>query len=566
MGAYITKSSLSWEAKNGRLAALLNSYLKAQSMITVSNLSKAYGGQVLYQGGSFFIGPGEKVGLVGPNGAGKTSLFRLLMGEERADTGSINIPDKLRICYFSQSVGELKGRPAIEEVIHGNPRLGYLKTEISKIEKQLEDGDYSEAVLEKLGDYQTEFEKLGGYEIEHQAAEVLTGLGILPEEHFRPVESFSGGWKMRIALAKVLAQKPEFILMDEPTNYLDLESIVWLEEWLKCFKGAVFMTSHDRAFMNSIVKKVVEVNHKTITVYSGNYDYYEKEREIRREQLIASSGRQEAMLKKEEEFIAKFAARASHAAQVQSRVKKLDKIDRIEVMPDDQKINFEFPKAPRSGNDVVKLENLAKIWVSPEGREKSVFQGVTGVVKRLEKVAVVGVNGAGKSTLLKIIAGLTEATNGKADVGANVQVGYFSQYSMDVLNPQKTVFEEVRDRVKDKSDGYMRSLLAAFLFKGDDVDKKVSVLSGGEKSRLILATILTAPVNLLILDEPTNHLDIRSREVLVEALQGFDGTLLMVSHDRHFLKQISTRVAEVDKGGVRFYDGSFDDYLATVGH
>lgn len=534
-------------------------------MITVSNLSKSYGGQVLYQGGSFFIGPGEKVGLVGPNGAGKTSLFRLLTGEERPDSGSIDIPKALRLSYFSQNVGELKGRSALEEVIHGNPRLGFLKNEIAKIEKQLEDGDYSEEVLEKLGDYQTEFEKLGGYEIEHQAAEVLTGLGIMPEDQQRPVESFSGGWKMRIALAKVLAQKPEFILMDEPTNYLDLESIVWLEDWLKSFKGAVFMTSHDRDFMNGIVKKIVEVNHKQITVYSGNYDYYVKERDIRREQLIASSERQQAMLQKEEEFIAKFAARASHAAQVQSRVKKLDKIDRIEVMPEDQAINFEFPTPPRSGNDVVKLEDLGKVWVTPEGKEKRVFSHVTGVVKRLERVAVVGVNGAGKSTLLKIIANLAEATEGKAALGANVEVGYFSQYSMDVLNPQKTVFEEVRDRVKDKSDGYMRNLLAAFLFRGDDVDKKVSVLSGGEKSRLILATILTNPCNLLILDEPTNHLDIRSREVLTEALKAYEGTILIVSHDRHFLKDITTRVAEVGKGGVTFYPGSFNEYLTAVG-
>ena len=536
-----------------------------EEMITVSNLTKSYGGQVLYTNGSFFIGPGEKVGLVGPNGAGKTSLFRLIVGEERADTGSVDYSKNLRLCYFSQNVGELKGRSALEEVIHGNVRLGFLKTEIAKIEKALEEGEYSDEMLEKLGDYQTEFEKLGGYDIEYQAAEVLTGLGILPEDQQRTVESFSGGWKMRIALAKVLAQRPEFILMDEPTNYLDLESILWLENWLKNFKGAVFMTSHDRDFMNGIVKKIVEVNHKTITVYSGNYDYYEKERNIRREQLIASSERQEAMLKKEEEFIAKFAARASHAAQVQSRVKKLDKIERIEVMPDEEAINFEFPRPPRSGNDVVKMENLSKMWVTTEGKEKKVFSGVSGLIRRLERVAVVGVNGAGKSTLLKIISGLTVPTQGQAVIGANVQIGYFSQYSMDVLNPNKTVFEEVRDRVKDKSDGYMRNLLAAFLFRGDDVEKKVSVLSGGEKSRLILATILTNPCNLLILDEPTNHLDIRSREVLVEALKAYDGTILIVSHDRHFLKQLTTQVAEVDKGGVKFYPGTYSEYLSHIG-
>ncbi len=535
-------------------------------MITVSGLSKSYGGQVLYQNGSFFIGPGEKVGLVGPNGAGKTSLFRLIIGDERPESGSINIPSGLRLCYFSQNVGELKGRSAIEEVIHGNPRLGFLKTEIAKIEKLLEEGEYSEEILERLGDYQTEFEKLGGWDIEHQAAEVLTGLGISPEDHQRKVEEFSGGWKMRIALAKVLAQRPEFVLMDEPTNYLDVESIVWLENWLKSFKGAVFMTSHDRDFMNGIVKKIVEVNHKAITVYSGNYDYYEKEREIRREQLIASSERQQAMLQKEEEFIAKFAARASHAAQVQSRVKKLEKIERIEVMAEDQTINFEFPKAPRSGNDVVKMESLAKTWMAPTGVEKKVFSNVTGLIKRLEKVAVVGVNGAGKSTLLKTISQLTDPTSGKVELGAGVQLGYFSQYSMDVLNPSKTVFDEVRDRVKDKSDGYLRNLLAAFLFRGDDVEKKVSVLSGGEKSRLILATLLSNPCNLLILDEPTNHLDIRSREVLTEALKNYEGTLMVVSHDRHFLKQLTTMVLEVDKGGVTFYPGSYSEYLTQVGH
>lgn len=534
-------------------------------MITVSNLSKSYGGQVLYTGGNFFIGEGEKVGLVGPNGAGKTSLFRLITGEERPESGQIAYSNSMRMAYFSQSVGEMKGRSVLEEVINGNPRLGFLKDEIGKIEKLLESGDYSEEILEKMGDYQIEFEKIGGYEIEFKAAEILTGLGIMPEDHHRPVENFSGGWKMRIALSKVLVQNPDFILMDEPTNYLDLESIVWLEDWLKNFKGSVFMTSHDRDFMNGIVKKIVEVNHKVITVYSGNYDYYEKEREIRRDQLVASAERQEAMLKKEEEFIAKFAARASHAAQVQSRVKKLDKIDRIEVMPEDQAINFEFPTPPRSGNDVVKITDLKKIYPHPVSGEKLVFQNVSGVVNRLERVAVVGVNGAGKSTLLKIIAGLTEASGGTATIGASVEMGYFSQYSLDVLKPQNTVYEEVRSRVANKSDGFLRNLLAAFLFRGDDVEKKVSVLSGGEKSRLILACMLTNPINFLILDEPTNHLDIRSREVLLEALKGFEGTVMIVSHDRHFLRQLTTRVAEVDKGGVTFYNGDFDYYLEKKG-
>lgn len=534
-------------------------------MITVANLSKSYGGQVLYQNASFFIGPGEKVGLVGPNGAGKTSLFRLITGEERADSGQVTYANSLRLAYFSQKVGEMKGKSVLNEVIEGNPRMGFLRQEISKIEKKLEDpsldSDEMMKILEDLGDYQTEFEKIGGYDIEFKAAEVLTGLGIMPEEHGRAVESYSGGWKMRVALAKVLVQNPDAILMDEPTNYLDLESIIWLEEWLKNFKGAVFMTSHDRDFMNGIVKKIVEVNHKTITVYNGNYDFYAAEREIRREQLVASFERQQDMLAKEEEFIAKFAARASHAAQVQSRVKKLDKIDKIELPPEEQSIDFEFPVAPRSGNDVVKIKDLKKIYTSELG-DKLVFSNVSGVINRLDKLAVVGVNGAGKSTLLKIIAGMLEATSGSCEIGASVNMGYFSQFSLDVLNPNNTVFEEVRGRIRhDKSDGYIRNLLAAFLFRGDDVDKKISVLSGGEKSRLILATLLTNPLNLLILDEPTNHLDIKSREVLMDALKKFEGTLIMVSHDRHFIRELTTKVAEVDKGGVRFFEGHYDYYL-----
>lgn len=534
-------------------------------MITVANLSKSYGGQVLYQNGSFFIGPGEKVGLVGPNGAGKTSLFRLITGEERPDSGQVTYANSLRLAYFSQKIGEMKGKTVLNEVIEGNPRLGFLRQEISKIEKKLEDpeldSDEMMKILEDLGEYQTEFEKIGGYDIEFKAAEVLTGLGIMPEEHSRMVESYSGGWKMRIALAKVLVQNPDAILMDEPTNYLDLESIIWLEEWLKNFKGAVFMTSHDRDFMNGIVKKIVEVNHKTITVYNGNYEYYATEREIRREQLVASFERQQDMLAKEEEFIAKFAARASHAAQVQSRVKKLDKIDKIELPPEEQSIDFEFPVAPRSGNDVVKINDLKKVYSTDLG-DKLIFSNVSGVINRLDRLAVVGVNGAGKSTLLKIIAGMLDATSGTSELGASVNMGYFSQFSLDVLNPSNTVFEEVRSRIKhDKSDGYIRNLLAAFLFRGDDVDKKVSVLSGGEKSRLILATMLTNPLNLLILDEPTNHLDIRSREVLMDALKRFEGTLIMVSHDRHFIKALTTKVAEVDKGGVRFFEGNYDYYL-----
>lgn len=538
-------------------------------VLAISNLTKSYGGQLLYEGGQVFIGPQDKVGLVGPNGAGKSSLFRLIVGEEKPDAGQISYANSLKISYFSQNVGEMKGKTVLNEVIETNPKMSSLRMKMREIEKKLEEGTLSdeemEKVLEELGECQTEFEKIGGYDIEYVAAELLTGLGIMPESHNNMVETFSGGWKMRVALAKVLVERPDLILMDEPTNYLDLESIVWLESWLKDYKGAVFMTSHDRDFMNSIVNKIVEVNHKMITQYGGNYDYYEKESKIRREKLVAQFERQQEMLSKEEEFIAKFQARASHAAQVQSRVKKLEKIERIEIMPEEDTIEFEFPVPPRSGNDVVKISNLKKVYTT-DNDSKLVFSNVTGVINRLDRLAVVGVNGAGKSTLLKIIAGMMDPTEGECVLGASVNMGYFSQFSLDVLNPQNTVFEEVRSRVKmDKSDGYVRNLLAAFLFRGDDVDKKVSVLSGGEKSRLILATLLTNPINLLILDEPTNHLDIKSREVLMEALKKFDGTLIMVSHDRHFIRELATRVVEISKTGVEFINGNYDYYLEKKG-
>jgi ATP-binding cassette subfamily F protein 3 len=375
------------------------------------------------------------------------------------------------------------------------------------------------------------------------------------------VESFSGGWKMRIALAKILLLNPDVLLIDEPTNHLDLESIIWLEEWLKSFKGAIVMTSHDRDFMNRICGRTVEIANKQITTYSGNYDFYLREREIRREQQIAAFRRQQEQLAKEEEFIAKFAARASHAAQVQSRVKKLDKIERLELPPETKKLNFEFAPAPRSGNDVVRLDNLCKEYALPEGGTKRVFSGVCGVVQRQNKIAVTGVNGAGKSTLLKCIIGDTSATSGSAVIGASVNLGYFSQYSCDLLSPENTIWQEVSNRLPAASVGYLRNLLGAFMFSGDDIEKKIRMLSGGEKSRVMLACILATPVNFIVLDEPTNHLDIDSRETLLNALKEFDGTVMIVSHDRYFLRSFVNRVFEIDHCEMRIYDGTYDYYL-----
>ncbi|MNK15839.1 putative ABC transporter ATP-binding protein YheS [compost metagenome] len=534
-------------------------------MIHLSNISKQHGNKILYRNGSFQINTGEKIGLVGPNGAGKTTIFRIITGEEGIDGGSISKSDRTVIGYFSQNIEEMQGRSAIEEVKSAIGNIGAIQERMKVCEEKLADpeldADAMTTILEEYGEIQAEFERLGGYDLDSRVAEILTGLGIGPDDYHRPTESFSGGWKMRIALAKILALNPDVLLMDEPTNHLDVESIVWLEEWLVNYKGAILMTSHDRDFMNRIVSKIVEIANKTVTVYGGNYDFYERERAIRLEQLVAAAKRQEDMLAKEEEFIARFAARASHAAQVQSRVKKLEKIDRIEIPPEEDLIKFVWPVPVRGGDEVVKLENLSKVWKRTDGKEKSVFAGANALVKRMDRVAVVGVNGAGKSTLLKIISGDAEATEGKATIGASITLGYFSQNSLDVLDPKSTVLEEVHSRMPNAGLGTVRSLLGAFKFSGDEADKKISILSGGEKSRVVLATILAQPVNLLVLDEPTNHLDIGSRELLLEAIKEFPGTVMIVSHDRHFLRAITTRVFEVDKNQIRVYDGSYDDYV-----
>jgi ATP-binding cassette subfamily F protein 3 len=446
----------------------------------------------------------------------------------------------------------------------GSAKASELAAEMRKIEKQLEgdlDPDEMEKVLIQLGDYQTEFEKLGGYDLDVRAKEIITGLGVMPYDHDRDVGLFSGGWRMRIALAKVLIQQPDVMLMDEPTNYLDLESIIWLEQWLKDYKGAVLMTSHDRDFMNGIVNRIIEVANKTITTYTGDYDYYEKEKEIRKVQQIAQYESQQAMLQKEEEFIAKFAARASHAAQVQSRVKKIDKIERVELPPEDVVMDFTFPVPPRGSNDVVIMKNLGKTWKRDDGTPHKIFSGLTATVNRQDKIAVVGVNGAGKSTLLKVLCGLTEATDGESSIGPSIKAGYFSQFSLDLLDPESTVLEEISSRLPHASNGFIRNLLAAFLFRGDDVEKKIKILSGGEKSRVVLATLMANNNNLLVLDEPTNHLDLKSRDVLLKALKEFDGTVMYVSHDRHFLHGLSNRVFEVDKGGIRVFESNFQYYL-----
>jgi ATP-binding cassette subfamily F protein 3 len=554
------------------VAAIFDCHSPAMSlqsgMIHFAKVNKQYGPRILYKNASFQINPGEKIGLVGPNGAGKTTIFRILMGEESYDSGSVSKPERVVVGYFSQNIEEMSGKTVLQEVMTANPEFPRLQRRIQEIERVLEasaEKPLSEnemtKILEEYGDAQGEFERLGGYDMESRAAEIVTGLGFHPEDHHRPTASFSGGWKMRIALAKILLLNPDVLLMDEPTNHLDLESIVWLEEWLVKFKGALLMTSHDRDFMNRLVSKVIEVANQSVTVYGGNYDFYDRERQIRREQLVAAARRQDEMLAKEEEFIARFAARASHAAQVQSRVKKIEKIDRIEVPTEESVIKFTWPEPPRGGDEVLKLEGLAKVWPKENGDEKLVFRNAQGLVKRLDRVAVVGVNGAGKSTLLKIIAGHAEPSEGKATIGGSIKMAYFSQNSLDVLNLKFTVLEEVQSRIPAATLGTIRSLLGAFKFSGDEVEKKIEILSGGEKSRVVLACLLAQAPNLLVLDEPTNHLDMASREVLLDAIKEFPGTVIIVSHDRYFLREITTKVFELDRHRLEVIEGDWAHYL-----
>ncbi len=537
-------------------------------MIHLTKISKQHGSQILFSTASLQILPGTRIGLVGANGTGKTTIFRLITGEEEADGGEISCAKKIKIGYFSQDVGEMAGGSALVEVMSAASDVVMLGERMKVMETAMAE-PMDEAAMEILlgdyGDAAEEFENRGGYDLEPRAKTILTGLGIGPADYTRPVGSFSGGWKMRIALAKILTICPDVLLLDEPTNHLDMESIIWLENWLiNDFSGALLMTCHDHDFMNKVVSRTVEVANHTTTTYGGNYDFYIQEREIRMKQLLASHRRQQEMLAKEENFIARFKARVSHAAQVQSRIKKLEKIERIKLPAQQRVIKLEFSVPPRSGDDVVLLDRLSKIWETPDGNPKTVFSDISGLINRQDKIAVVGVNGAGKSTFLKVLAGETIPTKGIAKLGASVKIGYFSQHSMDILDSKKTIFETIQDALPLAGIGVIRNLCGAFLFSGDDVDKRIAKLSGGEKSRVVLATLLGQPINFLILDEPTNHLDIQSREVLLHALKQFAGTIVLVSHDRHFLRCLVNRVFEIDQGEMTVYTGDYEYYLSKT--
>ena len=538
-------------------------------MISFTRISKQYGRQILFVDASFQLNPGEKVGLVGPNGSGKTTLFRMIVGEESPDEGDVSVPRKMTVGYFRQDVEEMSGRSVLDEAIAGSGRLGDLHHELDALQQAMSDpaqADDMDRIIARFGEVQEEYEHSGGYGLEAQAREVLGGLGFDEERIDGDVGALSGGWKMRVAMARVLLGRPDVLLMDEPTNHLDIESIIWLEGFLKSVPAALLMTSHDREFMNRAVTKIAEIDAGEVTVYSGNYDFYERERAIREANREAAYARQQAMLAKEQRFIDRFAAHAAKAAQVQSRVKALDKIERIELPKKRRVVKFEFRPPPRSGDQVAVLEGISKAY----GR-RVVHDHLSATIRRGERWCVMGKNGAGKTTLLRLVAGVLRPDAGEVTLGASVRLGYFAQQALDVLDPNLTIDEQLQKEFAQESIGTLRSLAGAFQFSGDDTDKKIRALSGGEKTRLAMAIMLLNPPNFLVLDEPTNHLDLATKDMLIESLRTFEGTLLFVSHDRSFLRALSNRVIELGgESGVDaaplLYPGSYVEYVARTGH
>src|SRR6201990_862907 len=532
-------------------------------MIRLDNISKQNGHQLLFIDASMAIQKGEKVGLVGPNGAGKSTLFRMIAGQDRPDDGQVTIENGMTIGYFSQDVGEMSAASAVAAVMDGVGPASAPAAEMAQLEAAMIDPDRAgemEALVERYGEVQGRFEELDGYALDARAREVLAGLSFSQEMMDGDVGLLSGGWKMRVALARILLMRPDAMLLDEPSNHLDLESLIWLETFLKGYEGALLMTSHDREFMNRIVGKVVEIEGGALTTYSGNYAFYEQQRALSETQQQAQFERQQAMLAKEIKFIERFKARASHAAQVQSRVKKLDKIERVEPPRRRQTVAFEFQPAPRSGEDVVALKKVFKGYGA-----KRIYDGLDFMIRRRERWCVMGVNGAGKSTLLKLIAGASEPDEGTVALGGSVKMGYFAQHAMDLLDGERTVFQSLEDQFPTAGQGSLRALAGCFGFSGDDVEKRCRVLSGGEKARLVMAKMLYDPPNFLVLDEPTNHLDLATKEMLIAALAEFEGTMLFVSHDRHFLAVLSNRVLELTPEGIPQFGGGYTEYVARTG-
>ncbi|MFB9845180.1 ABC-F family ATP-binding cassette domain-containing protein [Mucilaginibacter ginsenosidivorans] len=530
-------------------------------MIAINNLTFEIGARALYDEANWHIKPGEKIGLIGANGTGKTTLLKMIVGEYTPTSGTISMAKDLTMGYLNQDLLSYSSDKNILHVaMEAFERQNQLHDEIENLLKKLET-DYSEDLLHKLSDKQHEFEVLDGYNIEYKAHEILAGLGFSEPDTHRKLSEFSGGWRMRVMLAKILLQAPDILLLDEPTNHLDLPSIQWLEEYLKAFEGAIVIVSHDRWFLDRVINRTVESRKGKLTVYAGNYSFYLEEKALREEIQRGEFKNQQSKIRQEERLIERFRAKASKAKMAQSRIKALDKLERVDDVDDDNpSVNFSFRFSKQSGRHVVTLDNITKKYPAID-----ILEHAEAVIEKGDKIALIGANGKGKSTLLRIIAGADKDFTGKAETGHNVSQTFFAQHQLEALHLENTVLQELQSFAPKHTETELRTILGSFLFTGDDVFKKIKVLSGGEKSRVALAKALTADANFLVLDEPTNHLDIASVNILVQALQQYQGTFIVVSHDRYFLDNVANKIWFIEEHAIKQYPGTyaeFDEWFA----
>lgn len=528
----------------------------APEMISINNLTFEIGSRALYDEANWHIKPGDKVGLIGANGTGKSTLLKLIVGEFSPTSGTISMAKDLKLGYLNQDLLSYHSEKSILHVaMEAFERQNQLHTEIENLLKKLET-DYSDDILNKLSDKQTEFEALDGYSIEFRAHEILAGLGFSEEEQKRPLATFSGGWRMRVMLARILLQAPDILLLDEPTNHLDLPSIKWLETYLQSFEGAIVIVSHDRYFLDRIINKTVESRKGKLTLYAGNYSFYLEEKSLREEIQGNQYKNQQAKIKQEERLIERFRSKASKAKMVQSRIKALDRMEKVDEVDDDNpEVNFSFKFSKPSGRHVVTIENISKSYPNIDILDKT-----DGLIEKGDKIALIGANGKGKSTLLRIVADADTEFEGKSTKGHNVSQTFFAQHQLEALHLENSILQELVAFAPKHTETELRSILGSFLFTGDDVFKKIKVLSGGEKSRVALAKALTADANFLVLDEPTNHLDMASVNILIQALQQYEGTFIVVSHDRYFLDHVANKIWFIEDKEIKEYPGSYQEF------